>query len=133
MFWRTQRYRVDTPFNIFESSPAAYDRYRQRNPLRGIPWPKTDPNYYRAITLSSAILKVYELLLLDEVKNEMTAKLSPLQFGFQKSISFSMTLFLLKECICYAKEAESKLYSCFLDIKKLFYDIIFVERMYLLR
>ena len=31
---------MDTPFNIFESSPAAYDRYRQGNPLRGIPWPK---------------------------------------------------------------------------------------------
>ena len=42
LFSRTQRYRVDTPFNIFESSPAAYDGYRQGNPLRGIPWPKND-------------------------------------------------------------------------------------------
>ena len=38
---------MDTPFNIFESSPAAYDCYRQGNPLRGIPWPKkfADDNF----------------------------------------------------------------------------------------
>ena len=43
---------------------------------------KSDPNNYRAIALSSAILKVYELLLLNEVKSQMTVK--PIAIWFPK-------------------------------------------------
>ena len=42
---------------------------------------KTDPNNYRAITLSSALLKLFEKLLLEKVKTAITKPLNCLQGG----------------------------------------------------
>ena len=81
---------------------------------------KTDPNNYRAITLSSAVLKLYEALLPESVKSEIKVQPSSLQFGFQSGVSCSITSILFKECLYYTRESHSKLYTCFLDIQKAF-------------
>lgn len=81
---------------------------------------RTDPNSYRAITLSSSILKLYESVILCRLKQEMNLKIHPLQGGFQKGVGCIMTSYLTKECIDYCKENKSKLYSCFLDSRQAF-------------
>ena len=81
---------------------------------------KTDPNNYRAITLSSAILKLFERILLGKVENSITKPLNWLQGGFRPNIGCNMTSVMLKECILYAKENRSKLYVCYLDVQKAF-------------
>ena len=65
---------------------------------------KTDPNSYRAITLSSAILKLFERILLEKAKNSITKQLNWLQGGFRPNIGCNMSSVMLRECILYAKE-----------------------------
>ena len=48
---------------------------------------KDEPSSYRAITLSSAILKLYERLLLSRIYKESDIRLSPLQGGFHVIVS----------------------------------------------
>ena len=81
---------------------------------------KTDPNNYRAITLSSAILKLFERILLEKVQTSITKPLNWLQGGFRPNISCNVTSVMLRECILYAKENRSKLYVCYLDVQKAF-------------
>ena len=81
---------------------------------------KTDPNNYRAITLSSAILKLFERLLLARVEASISKPLNGLQGGFRPNIGCNMTSTMVRECIYYAKENNSKLFACFLDIQKAF-------------
>ena len=81
---------------------------------------KTDPNNYRAITLSSAILKLFERLLLARVEASISKPLNGLQGGFRPNIGCNMTSTMVRECIYCAKENKSKLFACFLDIQKAF-------------
>ena len=81
---------------------------------------KTDPNNYRAITLSSVILKLFERLLLERVEKNITKPLNWLQGGFRANIGCNMTSVMLRECILYARENGSKLYVCYLDVQKAF-------------
>ena len=81
---------------------------------------KTDPNSYRAISLCSIILKLYEKVLLKMIEQSDTLELNTLQGGFQRNINCKMTSFLLRESIYFAKENNSKLYACFLDVRQAF-------------
>ena len=81
---------------------------------------KDDPNSYRAITLTSALLKLFERLLYKRILQTIDAPLNPLQGGFQKNMGCNMTSFILQESIYYANENNSKLYTCFLDAQKAF-------------
>ena len=83
---------------------------------------RDDPDNYRAITLSSVILKLLERIILTRIElfDTLTPPIHPLQGGFQKNIGCLMSSFLLRESISYAKENGSKLYVCFLDVKKAF-------------
>ena len=81
---------------------------------------KKDPNNYRAITLSSAILKLFERILLKLLECNLTTPFSTLQGGFRQKTGCNMTSVMLKECCLYAKENHSKLYACFLDVQKAF-------------
>ena len=81
---------------------------------------KTDPNSYRDFTLSSAILKLFEKILLGKIENSITRPLNWLQGGFRPNIGCNMTSGMLKECIVYAKENRSKLYVCYLGVQKAF-------------
>lgn len=79
---------------------------------------KDDPNCYRAITLSSCILKLYELMLLNRCAEDLQNKLARQQCGFQRGLGCLMTSFRFRECIHFAKENSSKVYVCYLDGKQ---------------
>jgi hypothetical protein len=81
---------------------------------------KSDPNSYRAISLCSTILKLFEKVLLQHIKTNSNFSVNPLQGGFQKNVSSIMTAFLLRESVFFAKEHESMLYTCFLDVRQCF-------------
>lgn len=83
---------------------------------------KDDPDSYRAITLSSVILKLLERVLLTRIQlfDKLTPPIHAMQGGFQKNLGCLMTSFMLRESVFYAKENGSKLYVCFLDVKKAF-------------
>ncbi|MES9881493.1 MAG: reverse transcriptase family protein [Sedimenticola sp.] len=81
---------------------------------------KHDPNNYRAITLGSVVLKLYERVLLNRMENQIQPKLNQLQGGFRKRLGCMMTSFTLRESINFAKENGSKLFVCFLDVRKAF-------------
>ena len=81
---------------------------------------KRTPNNYRAITLSSAILKLFERLLLARVEASISKPLNGLQGGFRPNIGCNMTSTMVRECIYYATENNSKRFTCFLDIQKAF-------------
>ena len=91
---------------------------------------KDDPNNYRAITLTSAILKLFERILYHRIVASMERSLNPLQDGFQKNMGCNMTSFLLHESIYYADENKSKLYVCFLDAQKAF-DKVWHEGLFI--
>ena len=92
---------------------------------------KTNPNNYRAITLSSSLLKPFERILLERVEASISKPLNGLQGGFRANIGCNMTSLMTKECISYAKENHSKLFVCYLDIQKAFdrmwHDGLFVK------
>ena len=81
---------------------------------------KTEPNNYRAITLSSCILKLLERILLQHAEAALTVPLSPLQGGFRVNLGCNMSSLMLRECISFTKEKHSKLFVCFLDVQKAF-------------
>ncbi|MCG7874961.1 MAG: reverse transcriptase family protein, partial [Candidatus Thiodiazotropha endolucinida] len=80
---------------------------------------KDDPNNYRAIRLTSTILKLLERILLKRIIAD-NGPFNPLQGGFQMNMGCNMTSLLLQESVYFAKENGSKLYICFLDAKKAF-------------
>ncbi|MES9882637.1 MAG: reverse transcriptase family protein [Sedimenticola sp.] len=89
--------------------------------------PLTDPNSYRAISLTPVISKLYEKLLLSRLERKnYTNKLHPLQHGFQKNKSCKMVSFILQECIDYCRERGSELFTCFLDAEKAF-DRVWID------
>ena len=90
---------------------------------------KDDPNSYRAITLTSSVLKLVERILLKRILS-VQRPFNPLQGGFQKGMGCNMTSFLLQESVHYARENGSKLYICFLDAKKAF-DKVWHDRLFL--
>jgi hypothetical protein len=81
---------------------------------------KTDPNSYRAITLSSVFIRLYESVLLHKLETDKSLPVNKLQCGFQKQLGCNMTSFALKECIFSCIENKSKVYVCFLDAKQAF-------------
>ena len=58
---------------------------------------KKDPNNYRAITLTSSILKVLERLVLPLLENSLEMPLNNLQGGFRPMIGCNMSSVKLKE------------------------------------
>ena len=81
---------------------------------------KSDPNNYRAITLTSCIFKLFERILLQRVETSLNTPLNILQGGFRTGLSCNMSSLMLKECISFTKENHSKLFVCFLDVQKAF-------------
>ena len=82
---------------------------------------KSDPNSYRAISLCSTILKLYDKVIIRHVNFDNT--LSPLQGGFQKNLSCSLTSFMIREAIYSATENHCKLFTCYLDVKQAFDNV----------
>lgn len=81
---------------------------------------KTDPNSYRAISLCSVILKLYEKVLLSFIEQDKKVTFNASQGGFQKKVNCLMTSFMLRECVNYGMEHHSPIYACFLDARQAF-------------
>ena len=83
--------------------------------------PKDDPNSYRAITLSSVLLKLYESVLLNRIANDGIFKnINLLQGGFQRDIGCIMTSFSFRECCNFTVKNGSFLNIAFLDVRRAF-------------
>ena len=83
---------------------------------------KDNPDNYRAITLSSVVLKLLERILLTRIElfDVINPPIHSMQGGFKKQQGCLMTSFLVKEALQFAREKGSKVYTCFLDVKKAF-------------
>ena len=70
---------------------------------------------------SSIFLKLFEYCLL--IKLDPYIKLNDRQHGFRKNYSTATACFVLKETVLNYTNADSRVYSCFLDISKAFDSI----------
>ena len=79
-----------------------------------------DPTNYRASSLTSVILKLFETTQVERSKQAIMTNLSPQQGGFQENLGVVMTSFVLRESNYFSREHHSKLYVFFLDCKQAF-------------
>jgi len=76
----------------------------------------TDINNYRAITLSNAITKILECILLAYVKDKSAVVDS--QFGFKSGHSTSLCTHCFKYVVDYYTNRGSHVFVCFADLLK---------------
>ena len=88
---------------------------------------KCDSDNYRAIGISSLILKIVDWVILIIYGSEL--KPSDLQFGFQKKNSTTMCSWVAIETINYFNNRGTPVFSCFLDITKAF-DLVNFEKLF---
>ena len=81
---------------------------------------KDNPDNYRAITLTSVIMKLFETIILNRCKENILQNINMQQGGFQDGLSCLMTSFILRESIYFAREHGSNIYVCFMDGRKAF-------------
>ena len=86
---------------------------------------KRNPNSYRAISLCSTVLKVYEKIILQKIHELDKIKFHGLQGGFQNNLNCLSTAFMARECINFARENDAKLYTCYLDASQAFDNVDF--------
>ena len=83
---------------------------------------------YRGITLFPTLCKMYEMILLNKLEkfaidNEY---FSELQFGFREGVGCIEASFTVLETINHMLEQGSKVFSCFLDVRKAF-DTVWID------
>ena len=78
----------------------------------------SDSSNYRAITLSSIFIQMYETL--EKSKFGYFLCSDPLQFGFKPGVSTSHAMFTLKRTVNYFTDNKSRVYLSFLDCSKAF-------------
>ena len=85
----------------------------------------------RGIAMFSVFCKVLELLILGRLEAIAQGKghFSHLQFGFQEGVSCLEASFVISESINHMIEQGSKVFSCFLDVRKAF-DIIWIDGLF---
>ena len=84
---------------------------------------RINPENYRGICISSAILKLITTLVNERLKSQVQELklISKNQIGFQESARTSDHLLTLKSIVKkYVTFGEKKLYACFIDFKKAF-------------
>ena len=83
---------------------------------------------YRGITLFPAYCKIYEMILLNRLDNFEAHKgfFSEMQFGFQEGVGCAKASFTVLETINHMLERGSKVFSCFLDVRKAF-DTVWID------
>ena len=81
-----------------------------------------DKNNYRGITLFPTLCKIYEMILLNRLKQFTVDKgyFSQLQFGFSKGVGCIEASFTILEMINHIFEWGSKVFGYFLDVRKAF-------------
>ena len=75
-------------------------------------------NNYRLIAISSLLLKLIDLLILELLGDKLVV--SSLQFGFEKDSSTTLCTWTLSETIKYYTNRDTPIYLCFLDLTKAF-------------
>ena len=73
---------------------------------------------YRAIAISSLVLKLFDLVIILLEGNKLTC--DQLQFGFQEKSSTTMCTFAVTAVIDYYNRAGSTVYACAMDMSKAF-------------
>ena len=89
-------------------SPLVKDKFGNLNEL----------NNYRPVMCSSILFKIFEYCLLSKI--EPYVEMNDRQHGFKKSYSTGSACFCLKETMLSYTNANSNVYSCFIDISKAF-------------
>ena len=89
---------------------------------------KCNSSNYRAIGISSLILKILDLLFLDLFEDSLNV--SEQQFGFQKNCSTTFCTFTVKETVNYFLNRDTPVYACFLDMTKAF-DLINYQKLFI--
>ena len=83
---------------------------------------------YRGITLFPTLCKIYEMVLLNRLEKyaERRGFFSNMQFGFQEGVGCIEASFIILETINHMLELGSKIFSCFLDVRKAF-DTVWID------
>ena len=84
-------------------------------------------NNYRGIVLTSAIGKVFDILLLNRNSEKLIT--SDLQFAFKKKLGTAMCTLVIKEVVSYYLRSGSYVAACFLDVSKAF-DRVRFDRLF---
>jgi hypothetical protein len=77
-----------------------------------------DSNNYRAITISSTFLKIFEYSIIEHMEYKL--KIIHKQLGFVKNTSTAMAISILQEVIKSYTSKGSDVYTAFLDLSKAF-------------
>ena len=83
---------------------------------------------YQGITPFSTLRKIYEMILLNRLEKFAVQKgyFSELQFGFGEGVGCTEASFAILETINHMLERGSKVFSCFLDVRKAF-DTVWID------
>ena len=83
---------------------------------------------YRGITLFPTLCKIYEMILLNRLEKFAADNeyFSELQFGFHEGVGCIEASFTLPETINHMLERGSKVFSCFLNVRKAF-DTVWID------
>ena len=83
---------------------------------------------YRGITLFPTLCKIYEMILLNRLETFAADNeyFSELQFGFREGVGCIKASFTILETINHMLERGSKVFTCFLDVRKAF-DTVWIE------
>ena len=83
---------------------------------------------YRGITLFPTLCKIYEMILLNRLEKfaEDNEYFSEMQFGFREGVGCIEASFTILETINHMLERGSKVFSCFLDVRKAF-DTVWID------
>ena len=82
----------------------------------------TKLDMYRGITVSPAISKLFELILLRRYADYLSS--DPLQFGFKKNSSCGSALFTFTEVVKHCNKFGSRAHCAFLDVSKAFDKVL---------
>ena len=83
---------------------------------------------HRGITLFPTLCKIYEMVLLNRLEKFAADRcyFSELQFGFREGVGCTEASFTILETINHMLERGSKVFSCFLDVRKAF-DTVWID------
>ena len=83
---------------------------------------------YRGITPFPTLCKIYEMIILNRLEKfaSQAGYFSEMQFGFQEGSGCIEASFTILETINHMLERGSKMFSCFLDVRKAF-DTVWID------
>ena len=83
---------------------------------------------YRGITRFPTLCKIYDMIILHRLEKfaSQVGYFSEIQFGFQEGSGCIEASFTILETINHMQERGSKMFSCFLDVRKAF-DTVWID------